>query len=401
VKYPAKSFELSILYLKTVINCRPVDTNAASIYTKNVKSGELLRLAGITKKFNNVEVLRGLDLCAAKGEFITLLGESGCGKTTTLRIIAGLESADKGQVYIDGKDVSTLDPDKRGVNMVFQNYALFPHMNVERNIGYSLKIRGTPKEKIKNEVADVLALVRLSGFEKRKPHELSGGQKQRVAVARAIINKPKVLLLDEPLGALDLQLRRQMQIELKKLQKQLGITFIYITHDQEEALTMSDRIAVMRAGVFEQIGTPGDIYSRPRTAFTASFVGGANVLSGTVKACDNFIDENGVEKINLEFAHTSGNGKIEIIKPDKHIKPDSVIRIAIREENIAFSRNGSGLAAIVTGKSFAGGLLRISAKLIPMYDDEEITASYQGIDSPLQIGDKITVSWNNAVLLEE
>ena len=219
-----------------------------------VSNRELLRLNGIKKKFGQVEVLRGLDLSVGRGEFITLLGPSGCGKTTILRIIAGLETADAGHVHMDGLDITSLSPDKRGVNMVFQNYALFPHMNVEQNIGYSLKLKNVPKEEIKQAVAEALALVRLDGYEKRKPHELSGGQRQRVAVARALINKPKVLLLDEPLGALDLQLRRQLQIELKRIQKQLGISFVYITHDQEEALAMSDRVAVIRNGLFDQRG---------------------------------------------------------------------------------------------------------------------------------------------------
>ena len=343
-----------------------------------MSTGELLRLEGLKKQFGNVEVLRGLDLSVGRGEFITLLGSSGCGKTTTLRIIAGLETADSGKVFIDGQDVTALDPDKRGVNMVFQNYALFPHMNVEQNIGYSLKLNGTPAKQIREAVEQALALVRLAGFEKRKPNELSGGQRQRVAVARAVINKPKVLLLDEPLGALDLQLRRQMQIELKRLQKQLGITFIYITHDQEEALTMSDRIAVMQNGLFEQIGSPAEIYNKPKTAFAARFVGGANILC--VKA------ETGEEKL-----------------------------IAIREEHIAFlPPPNKGLAATVTGKSFSGGLLRISARLDhtpgtvgdsigDSVADDEVNMSRQGIDSLLEIGDKVMVSWDPsfAVLVEK
>jgi spermidine/putrescine transport system ATP-binding protein len=374
-----------------------------------VSAGELLRLAGIKKKYGNVEVLRGLDLCAERGEFITLLGSSGCGKTTTLRIIAGLESADSGQIYIDGKDVSDHVPDKRGVNMVFQNYALFPHMNVEQNIGYSLKLTGTPKIKIREAVEEVLALVRLSGFEKRKPGELSGGQRQRVAVARAVINRPKVLLLDEPLGALDLQLRRQMQIELKRLQKQLGITFIYITHDQEEALTMSDRIAVMRNGVFEQIGSAAEIYNRPKTGFVAGFVGEANVLCGKVRSLAGFQDEKGVKKIRIGFVHPAGCAEVYIPESEaaaNGIKTGSVINIAVREEKLTFSpgANAHGLAAVVTGKSFSGGLLRVCARLISANGGEsgEINSSLQGIDSILEAGDRITADWKpaDAVLLE-
>ena len=318
---------------------------------------ELLRLENISKSFGKIEVLRGLDLSVGRGEFITLLGPSGCGKTTILRIIAGLETMDTGRVFMDGVDISTLEPDKRGVNMVFQNYALFPHMNVEQNIGYSLRITGMAKLDIRKAVTEALALVRLEGYEKRRPYELSGGQRQRVAVARAIINKPKVLLLDEPLGALDVQLRRQLQLELKQIQKQLNISFVYITHDQEEALTMSDRVAVIRNGLFDQIGCAADVYKHPRTAFVAQFVGNANLIaiSGT------------------EY-------------------------LAVREENIILSAAGShtdGIPAVVTGKNFAGGLLRITAQLKGEgpFSGQEICASIQGIESPFEIGDEVLASW--------
>lgn len=235
-------------------------------------STPILELRNITKNFNTTEVLKGIDLSVEAGEFITILGSSGCGKTTTLRIIAGLEEADEGSVFLNGEDVTDLEPNKRNVNTIFQNYALFPHMTVEANIGYGLRIRNIPKTEIKKRVQQVLELVQLEEYPKRKPSELSGGQRQRVAIARAIINNPKILLLDEPLGALDLQLRRQMQVELKRLQKQLNITFIYITHDQEEASSMSDRIAVMNAGTIEQFGTPIEIYESPKTEFVANFI---------------------------------------------------------------------------------------------------------------------------------
>ena len=237
----------------------------------------ILQLRQIRKSFDNTEVLKGIDLEVAQGEFITLLGASGCGKTTTLRIIAGLELPDAGQVILEGQDITNREPNKRDVNTVFQNYALFPHMNVSDNVGYGLKIRKVPKAEIERKVEQALRLVQLEEYGKRMPDQLSGGQKQRIAIARAVINEPKVLLLDEPLGALDLKLRRQMQLELKRLQKQLGITFIYITHDQEEAINMSDRIGVMHEGILEQLGTPNEVYYQPQTSYVADFVGNANI----------------------------------------------------------------------------------------------------------------------------
>jgi spermidine/putrescine transport system ATP-binding protein len=358
---------------------------------------ELLRLEGIKKNFGSTEVLKGLDLSIARGEFITLLGSSGCGKTTTLRIIAGLEEADSGRVLIDGQDVTGLAPDKRDINMVFQNYALFPHMNVEQNIGYSLKLKHYPKSEIKKAVEEALALVQLSGYEKRRPDELSGGQKQRVAVARAVINKPKVLLLDEPLGALDLQLRRLMQIELKRLQKQLGITFIYITHDQEEALTMSDRIAVMRNGLFEQTGSAAEVYERPKTSFIARFVGNANIIKGTVVSVENSDGQDIVI-----FEHPAGRAKVAYTQSGgQKINKGQNITVAVRGEHLVLSpvknkttagetQNNFSLAATVTSKSFAGGMLRITACLNA---GEEVTVNQYGIDAPINIGDEVQISW--------
>ncbi len=243
-------------------------------------SDQILQLKQIEKSFGDTKVLDGINLELNRGEFITLLGSSGCGKTTTLRIIAGLEQPDSGSVLLNGADVTALPPEKRNVNTVFQNYALFPHMSVADNIGYGLKLKKASKSEIQAKVQEMLTLVQLEEYGKRMPSELSGGQKQRVAIARALAVQPQILLLDEPLGALDLQLRRQMQFELKRLQKQLGITFLYITHDQEEALNMSDRIAVMRQGRFEQIGTPNEIYDSPKTAYVAKFVGESNILKG-------------------------------------------------------------------------------------------------------------------------
>lgn len=310
----------------------------------------ILQLRQIRKSFDNTEVLKGIDLEVAQGEFITLLGASGCGKTTTLRIIAGLELPDAGQVILEGQDITNREPNKRDVNTVFQNYALFPHMNVSDNVGYGLKIRKVPKAEIERKVEQALRLVQLEEYGKRMPDQLSGGQKQRIAIARAVINEPKVLLLDEPLGALDLKLRRQMQLELKRLQKQLGITFIYITHDQEEAINMSDRIGVMHEGILEQLGTPNEVYYQPQTSYVADFVGNANIL------------------------HKNGE------------------TFAIRSENILM--NGEAVCtqeAVVVEKSFAGGQLRI---LFGLPDGQTLTASRYGIDNDLQPGQQVQIGWD-------
>lgn len=310
----------------------------------------ILQLQQIRKSFANTEVLKGINLEAGQGEFITLLGASGCGKTTTLRIIAGLELPDSGQVILEGHNITDWEPNKRDVNTVFQNYALFPHMNVADNVGYGLKIRKVPKAQIAERVERALRLVQLEEYGKRMPDQLSGGQKQRIAIARAVINEPKVLLLDEPLGALDLKLRRQMQLELKRLQKQLGITFIYITHDQEEAINMSDRIGVMHEGVLEQMGTPNEVYYRPRTSYVADFVGNANIL------------------------HKNGE------------------TLAIRSENIRM--DGESVCtqeAVVVEKSFAGGQLRI---LFRLSDGQLLTASRYGIDNDMQAGETVKIGWD-------
>jgi spermidine/putrescine transport system ATP-binding protein len=240
----------------------------------------IIKLVNISKDYNGAEALKNIDLYILKNEFLTLLGPSGCGKTTTLRIIGGFEQPSSGTVLFEGKDITDLPPYKRKVNTVFQKYALFPHMNVAENIAFGLKIKKMDKTLINKKVGEMLELVNLSGFEKRSVDSLSGGQQQRVAIARALINEPEVLLLDEPLGALDLKLRKDMQIELKKIQQMLGITFIYVTHDQEEALTMSDTIVVMKDGTIQQVGTPVAIYNEPKNAFVADFIGESNIISG-------------------------------------------------------------------------------------------------------------------------
>jgi spermidine/putrescine transport system ATP-binding protein len=245
-----------------------------------------IRLIDLEKRFGEVRAVDGVSLDIRSGEFFSLLGPSGCGKTTTLRMIGGFELPTAGRILLRDRDVTVDPPDKRPVNMVFQSYALFPHLDVGDNIGFGLRRRKVERDEIKRRVAEVLDLVGLAGYEKRRPNQLSGGQQQRVALARALVNRPNVLLLDEPLGALDLKLRKRLQLELKRIQGEIGITFVYVTHDQEEALTMSDRIAVMHAGRVEQLGTPEELYDRPTTRFVADFIGTTNLLTGAVESAD-------------------------------------------------------------------------------------------------------------------
>ncbi|MEU9885745.1 ABC transporter ATP-binding protein [Sphaerisporangium sp. NPDC051011] len=239
-----------------------------------------VRLRGLRKSFGSVEAVAGVDLDIADGEFFAMLGPSGSGKTTVLRMVAGFESPTAGTVELGGRDVTRLAPFERDVNTVFQDYALFPHMSVRENVEYGLRVKKVPKGERRERADEALRSVRLTGFEKRRPAQLSGGQRQRVALARALVNRPRVLLLDEPLGALDLKLREEMQVELKELQRRVGITFLFVTHDQEEALTMSDRVAVFDQGRIEQVGTPAEVYERPSTVFVAGFVGTSNLISG-------------------------------------------------------------------------------------------------------------------------
>ena len=241
-------------------------------------SNKIIELKGITKTFDDQQVLKGIDLNIYENEFLTLLGPSGCGKTTLLRILGGFESADNGEVLFNGKDIAKVPPYKREINTVFQKYALFPFLNVYDNVAFGLNLKKMDKDVIDKKVKNILALVGLEGFEKRDVTRLSGGQQQRVAIARALVNEPKVLLLDEPLGALDAKLRKDMQIELKKIQKEEGITFVFVTHDQEEALSLSDTIVVLNDGVIQQIGTPMDIYNEPENRFVANFIGESNII---------------------------------------------------------------------------------------------------------------------------
>lgn len=298
----------------------------------------LIELVHLKKSFEDHEVLKDMDLRIEKGEFLTLLGPSGCGKTTTLRIIGGVEMPDSGQVIFQGKDITHLAAHLRPVNTLFQQYSLFPHLNVGDNVAFGLHLKGEKGPKVAQRVRAILKLVNLAGFENRSVDSLSGGQKQRIAMARALILNPQVFLLDEPLGALDLKLRKEMQIELKKIQKELGITFIYVTHDQEEALTLSDRIVVMNQGEIQQIGTPMDIYNEPKNAFVADFIGESNIVPATM--------------IKDELVHFSGR---DFVCVDKGFAENQAVDVVIRPEDIELVSPEKGLLqGVVTSIVFMG-----------------------------------------------
>ena len=295
-----------------------------------MKEQHIINLVNVKKTFGDTTVLNGINLYIRKNEFLTLLGPSGCGKTTTLRIIAGFEQATEGTILFENQDITAVPPYKRKINTVFQKYALFPHMNVFENVAFGLTIKKVKAEEIKARVKEMLSLVNLSGFENRTVESLSGGQQQRIAIARALINEPEVLLLDEPLGALDLKLRKDMQIELKKIQKRLGITFIYVTHDQEEALTMSDTIVIMNNGVIQQIGTPQDIYNEPKNAFVADFIGESNIVPGKM--------------LRDQLAYFAGR---EFTCVDSGFEKDEAVEIVVRPEDIKIVDISQGM---LTGK---------------------------------------------------
>ncbi|OLS03275.1 ABC transporter ATP-binding protein [Tissierella creatinophila] len=344
-------------------------------------SDSIVTLIDVEKSFGKNKVVKKMNIEIKEGEFLTLLGPSGCGKTTTLRMIAGFEEASSGIIMVQGESIEDKEPFEREVNTVFQNYALFPHMSVFDNIGYALKIRKKPKNEITKRVNEMLDLIQLKGYENRKPDALSGGQKQRVAIARALINNPKVLLLDEPLGALDLKLRKQMQVELKRLQKKLGITFIYVTHDQEEALTMSDRIAIMNEGVIEQLATPSEIYDRPITKFVAGFIGESNIFDGKVIEVHDEI---------LVIENSAGT----IMAKGSGFKVGEIVHVSIRPEYVKVSIDpveGFNLKGTVRDFLYMGTVVNT---VIDLKDNTEIKYSRFEKDDDFKERDSVNIYWN-------
>lgn len=345
------------------------------------ESESIITIAHVSKTFGVNQVVKDLNLAIHPGEFLTLLGPSGCGKTTTLRMIAGFETPTSGSILLEGSDVKDSEPYEREVNTVFQNYALFPHMSVFDNVAFGLAMKKVPKEEIKKRVHEMMSLVQLEGYESRKPDQLSGGQKQRIAIARALINRPKVLLLDEPLGALDLKLRKQMQFELKSLQKRLGITFIYVTHDQEEALTMSDRIAVMYQGILQQVDEPRVIYEHPASRFVADFIGESNIFYGYVSEIDGDCAE-----VTLE------NGKASISAAG--VSKGQIVYVSVRPEDLIFSdmpKEGFMLAACVKDVIFIGTAIKTIAELP---EKMEIKSNHPIREKTFESGDRVFISWN-------
>ncbi len=343
-----------------------------------------IQLQNLEKHFREIRAVDGVSLDVHSGEFFSLLGPSGCGKTTTLRMIGGFELPTAGRVLLRGRDVTNDPPDKRPVNMVFQNYALFPHLDVGENIAFGLRRRNVEKAQITQRVGEALDLVRLGGYERRKPNQLSGGQQQRVALARALVNRPNVLLLDEPLGALDLKLRKQLQVELKRVQSEVGITFVYVTHDQEEALTMSDRIAVMNRGRVEQLGTPEELYERPATRFVADFIGTTNLLSGAVESSNG--DAVTVRLGSGDQCVVAGSGYAVGAPVEVSIRPESVV---LRRPD-GGARSDAPLAATVEQVAYLGGsvqyIVRTSGGLA-------LTALTPKTGHRLPVGDSVDVTW--------
>ncbi|GGU05001.1 MULTISPECIES: ABC transporter ATP-binding protein [Streptomyces] len=359
----------------------------------DTNTGGDVRLTGISKTYGSFTAVHPLDLTVPQGSFFALLGASGCGKTTTLRMIAGLEEPTTGTVFLGDKDVTDLPPYKRPVNTVFQSYALFPHLDIYENIAFGLRRRGV--KSVKKQVGDMLDLVQLGDKAKHKPHQLSGGQQQRVAVARALINHPQVLLLDEPLGALDLKLRRQMQLELKRIQTEVGITFVHVTHDQEEAMTMADQVAVMNGGRVEQLGAPADLYENPRTTFVANFLGTSNLIEAEV-----------VETGGTDLVVTAGGGKLSLPadRCSAAVRTGGKVLVGVRPEKISLAHaDDAGKIAEgrnrVTGRIVDSSFIGVSTQyVVNSPAGAELQVYEQNIerDTRLAPGAEVVLHWNPA-----
>ncbi|MDR2860806.1 MAG: ABC transporter ATP-binding protein [Elusimicrobiota bacterium] len=345
------------------------------------KPKPIVEIKGVNKFYGENHVVKNLDLTIYEKEFLSILGPSGCGKTTILRMIAGFEHQTNGSITIEGDNVENKEPYERNINTVFQSYALFPHMTIYDNIAYGLKMKKVPKDEIKERVAKAISMVRLEGFDRRFPSQLSGGQKQRVAIARAIINNPHVLLLDEPLGALDMKLRKQMQIELKNLQRKLGITFVYVTHDQEEALTMSDRIAVMNVGILDQCGKPEEIYAHPATKFIADFIGETNLFEAVAE-----FEEDGIAHLYCEAG--------DLLGKSEGFDPNEMVYVSVRPEKTKWSSqpvDGFSLGGVVRESIYLGNII----KTIIMLTNGQAIRINSPVDCPVPpIGSVQYINWD-------